>query len=128
MTPLFSSMTLNNLELRVFLGWQQTERLQEQTVIVDLNLRFIEPPRACASDKLEDTYCYDSLVKKLKDSFAQRKFHLLEHLAQAIYQLIKQSVSAETKVNLRIKKMPISYVPDLKGGVTFQYGDDNSVW
>jgi FolB domain-containing protein len=110
----------------VFLGWPDSERAQQQIVIVDFSLRFAEPPAGCVSDQLQDTHCYDTLTTKLKDMLASGNFRLLEHLGHEIYQFIKTLVTTTTLVNIRVKKLPP--IANLKEGVFFHYGDENFVW
>lgn len=61
-----SCLTLNGLELHIYLGWPTAERLQLQTVKVDITIQFTTPPSACTTDNLQDTFCYDALVTLLK--------------------------------------------------------------
>ena len=117
------SITLNNLELHVLLGWPHDERLQTQTVVLDVFLGLQTPPAACLSDNLTDTYCYDSLVKHIQTCCADKTFQLVEHLGFTLYQAIREKIAPQDSLRLRLTKMPTAYLPDLKGGVTFEYGD-----
>jgi FolB domain-containing protein len=118
---MYSSITLNNLELSVNLGWPQGERIKPQIVALDVTLHFLSLPSACMSDQLTDTYCYDQLIKTIKNSLSARNFRLLEHLAHEIYYIIKQALAPDIKVNIRLTKKPA--ILNLTGGVTFCCGD-----
>jgi FolB domain-containing protein len=121
-----SSIVLRGLEFPVFLGWPETERATPQVVVMDFNLQFAQPPQGCVSDELQDTYCYDTLTATIMKKVSQRQFRLLEHLGHEVYQHIKAFVTEGTKVNIRVKKQPP--IAGLKGGVFFNYGDDQFVW
>lgn len=121
MKKLYSSIKLNGLELSVKLGWPQDERLKEQIIRLDVIIRFSEPPKACHSDDLEDTHCYDALTEIIKQFVASRKFRLLEHLGLEIYNLIKHELSPDKEVCVQITKKPA--ILNLTDGVTFCYGD-----
>jgi len=118
----YSSITLNSLELSVNLGWPQGERVKQQIITLDVAIHFSEPPLACTSDQLADTYCYDTLVNTIKASVATRNFRLLEHVGHEIHQLVKQSLRSDIRVHIRVTKKPA--ILNLTGGVTFSYGDE----
>lgn len=116
-----TSMTLNNLELNATLGWPDIERAQPQKIIIDINIQFVTPPKACITDTLEDTVCYDTLVKIVKNIVSSKEFHLLEHLGYEIYRGIKESITQPTNIGLYVKKQPP--IPELTGGAAFYFGD-----
>jgi FolB domain-containing protein len=121
-----SSIWLKSLSLDVNLGWPEEERLTKQTVFVDIQLRFEQPPLACQTDDLSHTYCYDTLVNQLKINLLTRSFKLLEHLGYELFKLVKQSVGTQTSVLITITKNP--NIADLTNGVCFSYGDDKTLW
>lgn len=115
------TLTINGYELPVHLGWPEAERQQAQTVRVDLTVQFSTPPKACASDQLQDTFCYDKLLTHLRDSIAEREFHLIEHLAAEIHAIIKPLLPNGARLGVQLLKFPA--ISNLTGGVTFNYGD-----
>lgn len=121
-----SSMVLNNLELSVRLGCLPIEQMQDQTIGVDIKLQFSNAPRACQTDNLDDTICYDLLISKIKNELASRKFRLIEHLGHEIYQIVRKNASSDVFIGIRIKKKPL--IINLKEGVTFHYGDKECMW
>ncbi len=116
-----SGISLQGLSLSVFLGWPKKERLHKQKIMLDIYITFKNPPLACVSDELEDTYCYDTLVKQIKKDILPKKFRLLEHLGHQIYQVVKSAISAEAKISVKVFKKP--KIPSLKQGVSFYYSD-----
>jgi FolB domain-containing protein len=121
-----SSIVLRGLEFPVLLGWPEAERAIPQVVVMDFNLQFPQPPQGCVSDELQDTHCYDTLTTSILEKISQRQFRLLEHLGHEVYQHIKAFVKEGTRVNIRVMKQPP--IAGLKGGVFFNYGDENFVW
>lgn len=117
-----SSLHLKGLALDVHLGWPQAEREKTQAIILDIKLHFLQPPRACSTDDLEDTHCYDTLVQNIRHYLNQREFRLIEHLGKELYQFIKLQFSKqEASLTIRITKKPT--ISNLNGGVSFCYGD-----
>src|SRR3990167_2092669 len=116
----YARMVLNHLELSVNLGWPHGERVKQQIVTADVTIFFENPPKACMTDQLADTYCYDTLIDKIKNCVALRHFRLLEHLAYEIYHIVKQLASANARVHVALTKKPA--ILNLTGGITFCYG------
>ncbi|MHB1222296.1 MAG: dihydroneopterin aldolase [Gammaproteobacteria bacterium] len=116
-----SSLKINQFALAVFLGWSAEERAATQKVALDIYLIFAKAPTACLTDDLKDTICYFELTEKLRNSFANRTFKLIEHLAHEVYQLIKTNTPTDTLVTVKLTKHPD--IKDLQGGVCFSYGD-----
>ncbi|HSW93703.1 MAG TPA: dihydroneopterin aldolase [Gammaproteobacteria bacterium] len=115
-----ASLTLNGLELSVNLGWPQGERKKSQIVTLDVSIFFPEPPSGCKTDQLEDTWCYDALIKIIKREIADRDFRLLEHLGHEIHGIITEHLPPDFPVRIRLTKKPA--ILGLTGGVTFCYG------
>lgn len=117
-----TQINLNGLQLLVNLGWPQDERKKQQVVTLDVTLGFAAPPRGCVTDQLADTYCYDALITVIKQNLATRSFKLLEHLGHEIYHIIKQALSSDVMVNVRVSKR--TAIENLTSGVTFCFGDN----
>lgn len=124
--PLTTSLSLNGLRLSVFLGVYPKELLKKQTVSLDIQVQFSEVPKACGSDLLVDTYCYDQLTTHIKDKIAASRFQMIEHLAQELYLSIKAYFPAQTKLSIRVTKQPA--IADLARGISFHYGDKELTW
>lgn len=115
-----SSIEIHGIEMDVNLGWAETERARKQSVLVDIFIKFVNPPKACLTDELSDTYCYNDLVNSIKTHLDKREFRLLEHLGHELYQLVKKTLSNTDLVSIRTtKKPPIANV----SGASFFYGD-----
>ncbi len=125
-TSATSSLTLNGLQLSVFLGVYPEEKIRQQTVQIDARIRFPEPPLACQTDRLEDTFCYDEIIKYLKEKLAARRFQMVENFAQTLYELLKEFFPAGVALSVRVTKQPS--ILELTQGVTFEYGDGATAW
>lgn len=121
MNPIKTRIVLHKLELSIHLGWPESERLLKQNVMVDIDIHFSEPPRACLTDQLEDTYSYETLSNAIKEKITSRQFRLIEHLGHEIYQHVKILLPKATLVTICItKKPPILNLAE----VSFWYGDN----
>lgn len=87
-----SSLEIKQLELVIHLGWPEKERSKRQLVLADLHIHFNESPKACVSDHLDDTVCYASLIKQLVAQTQDKTFHLIEHVAENLYTLLKAAL------------------------------------
>lgn len=121
-----SSLTLNGLQLSVFLGIYPEEKIRQQRVSIDAQFRFSQVPTGCQTDRLEDTYCYDKIINYLKNKLIDRRFQLLEHFTHTLYELLKNYFEIPVHLSLRVTKQP--RIPELTQGVTFEYGDGASPW
>lgn len=104
MTKIESSLCLQNIELTLSLGWSAKERAQKQTLLMDITLTLAEPPKACETDELTDTYCYDTLIKKIQNEMEPREFRLIEHLAATIHHSLKACLPQVKQIHVAIKK------------------------
>ncbi len=113
-------LEINGLELSVFLGWPDDERSQKQTVWLDIKMQFPTEPKACLSDELNDTVCYQALIQQLREHIADTPFKLVEHLTHAIYEFIQDLVPEKTTISIALTKHPRQILG--LGSVTYHYG------
>lgn len=116
-------VTLHQLELKIALGAGNQERANPQSIWIDIDMQFQTPPRACHTDQLNDTYCYDSLTQKIAEHITPRSFHLLEHVAHEIYQIIKKSYTESIEVLVKVTKKPLLSSNLNIANASFTYGD-----
>lgn len=119
MKKLNSILYLHDLTLKVHLGWTEAERRLKQSVSVDIQIQFKNPPKACMTDELTDTICYDTLTKKIKDFIQKKSFRLIEYLAREIYLLVKENTHAANILVTLSKKPPVKNLKLAQ----FYYGD-----
>lgn len=119
------SILFFKVNLEVALGWEEIERKIKQCVLVEIKITFKTPPLGCETDNLENTYCYDAIIKTIQKKLDFTEFRLLEHLAYSLYDLVKNALSGNELISIRVsKKIPIV---NLEGDATFFYGDEEMV-
>lgn len=117
-----SSLLLNGLELNVHLGCSDHERSEQQVVTVDIDICFANPPKACVTDDLNDSWCYATLIKEIQNHINGKAFHLIEHLSYEIYNIIKPLLAEGSRIIVRTHKHPP--IEGFSGQVRFSYGND----
>ena len=116
-----SFLSIQHLELRVNLGWRRQEQQLPQPVILDIDIHFPAPPKACQTDDLEDTSCYAELIEDIRAQVAKRDYRLVEHLASEVYTITKSHLPKRAKATVKVTKFP--KIKGLVNGVCFHYGD-----
>lgn len=122
MTKSVCSLLVRDIELAVHLGWKDDEQSQKQTVLLDIDIQFPQPPKACVSDDLQDTVCYFSLIEEIRNKITIKTFRLIEHLSCEIYRLIKPQLPDKSKLIIRVTKRP--KIEGFSGTSQFSYGDN----
>lgn len=114
-TPTFK-LYVQDLRLPVFLGWEEYERSQLQEISISLELEFKETPLAYSSDDLNESICYETICKILKDGVSKNTFRTVEKLTQEIKTLLESKLSVLQNYKIRLHKLnpPIE---GLMGGV-----------
>jgi dihydroneopterin aldolase len=119
---LSSRLDIQDIEVFLRLGCTQNERITAQRILVSLSFIFLNPPKACKTDRLADTLCYASLTKAIVHLTQNREIHLIEHFAQICYETLKKPLNSEIKLQVRVNKVRPPVV-ELKGGAHFVFGD-----
>lgn len=115
------TLSINGFELPVHLGWPDAEREQAQTVRIDLEVEFAAPLKACETDQLQDTFCYDKLLMHLHDKMSERQFRLVEYLAAEIHRIVKPLLPTDCFLTVHVLKFPA--ISGLTGGVRFSFSN-----
>ena len=112
-------MTIENYEIPVHLGCSQEERSLPQLVSFQIELSSPQNSTANKSDQLNDAICYASLCGIIGETVGTRHFHLLEFLAQEVFNQVRKSVPANTHLVIQAHKL---YPPidRLRGGVKYR--------
>lgn len=114
-------LTIQSLALATHIGWTAQERSKRQIILVDITIAFAKTPKACLSDQLDETYCYDTLVNQLHQHIRSTSYRLIEHMAYDIHAVMKTLLPKKTRISIVVTKHP--RVKGLRGGVRFEYGD-----
>jgi glycine hydroxymethyltransferase len=112
-------LRLDDLALSVNIGCEASERARPQRVDVCVGVRFGVAPTGCFSDRLEDTLALEVVAERLRSTVAHGSFALIEHLAQRLYDVLRESCGPEAAIELSVTKVnpPIA---GLAGGMTFR--------
>ncbi len=97
---------LNQVELPVYLGVYDFEQQQKQLVLVDIEIRFLEMPKGCISDQLEDVICYAGLNDTLLKAAEEKRYQLIEHLAYVLCDRLMLGLKFPADISLTVHKNP----------------------
>jgi len=114
-----AEMTVRDLEIWVRLGCSTEERAVPQPVAISARISFACAPRACESDRLEDTVCYAQLATTLGRRAAQRPYQTVESLTFALVEAMRSAIPAGVRFALEVTKLRVP-VAGLRGGVSFR--------
>ena len=84
-----------------FLGLYEHEQASKREIIINIIITFNEPPKACFSDDIEDTVCYDSIINIIDEILSSNRFKLVEHITHCIYN--KLSIYLKNYANLSVE-------------------------
>ena len=94
------TVELAGLELFGHHGVEEEERRAGQLFLYDL---WLDMPDAALSDRIEDTVDYRAVVACLREVSEGRQFHLLEALAAALADALRERFDLE-RVRVRVRK------------------------
>ena len=81
---------LSEVSVETHLGVPEWERMTAQTVVLDIE--FAMPgSRSCETDDIADTIDYGLVVKRIRQTLAERSFKLVEALAERARELMFRS-------------------------------------
>ncbi len=110
---------LRDLKVDLFIGIYGWEREVPQTVQFDLEVG-LPHSRACETDDVEDTIDYGRIVARIRESLSERRFALVEALAEHVSQLIRQEFGAPW---VRVSVAKLGLIRDVKQlGVVIERG------
>jgi dihydroneopterin aldolase len=101
---------LQEVKVQTHLGVPEWERLKAQTIVLDIEVA-MPHSRACQTDAIADTLDYGEIVARIRQTLAEKSFHLVEALAEHVCQLILTEFGAPW-VKVKVAKPAI--LPGLK--------------
>lgn len=119
----YQKLKIQDYALWLHLGVSDQERHKPQQVNLSLEIEFLEPLKACDTDQLEDTVCYDLLTTQIAKELHSKSFKTIEFLAKEIFDFIKPRVSTKNRLQIHIHKVSPP-MPHILGGTHFYYGDN----
>lgn len=101
--PKLSIVRVKNLRLRSFIGFIDWETEKLQDVIISFSFKY-DTSMASKSDDVQDAVDYKKITKGIIDFVDQQSFHLIEALANKIYNHIQIADSAIQEITVRVEK------------------------
>ena len=101
---------LEQVAVQTRLGVPDWERLQPQTIILDIEIGY-DLSKSCQSDAIEDTIDYGAVVHRIRETLKEHSFKLVEALAEHVCQLILQEFKA---ANVKVKVAKPAVLSGLK--------------
>lgn len=101
--PKLSIVRVENLRLRSFIGFINWETEKLQDVIISFSFKY-DTAMASKSDDVQDAVDYKKITKGIIDFVDQQSFHLIEALANKIYNHIQIADSAIQEITVRVEK------------------------
>lgn len=106
---------VRGLELLVYCGVLPEEQARRQPFLFDLDLH-LDLRAAAASDDLDDTADYGTLIDRLADALAAERFLLLERMAGRVAELVFEHTAADgVTVAVRKLRPPVAAHVDTTG-------------
>lgn len=93
---------INNLTTATIIGMQEWETAIKQKVIFDIEL-FVDINKVYSSEDAKDTVDYKNLIDKIVNYLSNKKFKLLETLADKVASLILKEEKIK-KLKLKVTK------------------------
>jgi len=110
---------LNEVKIQTILGVPEWERMVPQSIVLDIEIA-MPNNESCITDNISDTIDYGLVVARLHESLNDKKFKLVEALAEHLCQLIIKEFKAPW-VKVKVAKPGI--LPGVKSlGVIIERG------
>lgn len=94
---------IKNLRIKTIIGIYDWEQNFEREIIINANI-FTNYNNSLVTDEIEDTIDYDKIVSDIKTLTKEKKFKLIEKLAQEVMNLIMRNKKVK-KCQLEIDKV-----------------------
>lgn len=85
---------IRGLEIETIIGCYDYEKVKPQKIVLDLEMAW-DIKRAAESDALEDTLDYDAVRKGIEALCQEKRFELVESLAEQVCQFIMADFGVE---------------------------------
>jgi GTP cyclohydrolase I len=110
-------------EFPISLGCFPKEFQETTPVQIQVEVKFLTPPQACTSDRIEDTICYDHLSQLLYACCFKKHFNLIEHCGYEAYSTLKKFFKLKSISHLLRLKLTKKLMHEDLQQSAFQIGD-----
>ena len=87
-----------------YLGLYEHEQRSKREIIINITISFLSPPIACITDEIDDTFCYDSIIRTIDDTLSSKRFKLIEHITQCLYNELSNRIQNQAKLSIEVIK------------------------
>ncbi len=115
-----NTLKINNLRLSTYIGCQEWEQKQRQTVLINLTFSDTKEVR---QDNPQYYIEYISLTKKIINEFESRHHNLIETLAKQISDFIANNFEYKLKSISITKERVVSWVDSVTFTINHDYVD-----
>ncbi len=117
------TITIKNLRLKGIIGIYESERLNEQDIIIQVKIDF-DGDQAAQKDEIQKTIDYDQITQKIVDLVNRSKFYLLEKLA---HQVLRIAMKDERVTKAWVEVAKPQAIP-LADAVSVSCSGDRETW
>lgn len=101
--PKLLTIQVENLRLRAYIGYLDWEKEKLQDVVLSFSLKY-DGAKATASDDVTHAVNYKTLTKLIIKTVDNQSFHLIETLAERLYETIHQFSPSIQEVDVKVEK------------------------
>lgn len=101
--PKLSVIKIEKLRLRAYIGFVDWEKEKLQDVVISYSFKY-NSNHASGTDDVLYAVDYKKLTKKIINSVDNQSFHLIETLAELIYELIQKFSPAVQEIDVQVEK------------------------
>lgn len=101
--PQLSTIAIENLRLRAYIGFQKWETTKLQDLVISYSFKY-DTRHSSNSDEVQDAINYKKITKHIISTVEHQKFHLIEYLAEKIYQYIQSFDKSIQDIEVKVEK------------------------
>ncbi len=101
--PKLSTIEVENLRLRAFIGFMQWEKEKLQDLIISYSFKY-DTSLASKTDNVDNAIDYKRLTKQIIELVDNQQFHLIETLAERIFENIQSYSVLVQDIEVKVEK------------------------
>ena len=102
-SPKLSEVCVENLRLRAFIGFIDWETEKLQDVVISYSFKY-DTSFATSTDEVKNAVDYKAINKEIIDFVDHKSFHLIETLAEKIFNFIQSSDAKIQEITVKVEK------------------------
>lgn len=101
--PKISTINVEKLRLRAYIGFIDWEKIKLQDLVISFSFKY-DTKAAAATDNVADAVDYKRITKTIIKMVDQQQFHLIETVAENIYDYIRASSPLILDLEVKVEK------------------------